>query len=497
MMSWCYFLRMLILLFCFAAVSTRALATPPSSSSQSQSSAPQQLQIPAIPYQLQRLHVERTPEETLLQLARACRYLGVTAFDVYGDFDTPYTTTTNDKIDLSKLRQLEAEMAQELGMDDGVFMPSGIMAQSIALLIHASSSSPQTAQTTTNTNKKKKKYFVCHHTSHLLLHEQNAHKELLGMEPIVVSTVDKAKGISIPPMTFSDVQNAMDHHHQQQAGIDDHDESNTNISTLILELPHREIGGKLTPWTDVLKMQEYCHDHGMKFHLDGARIFEATTGYDHKSLADVAAPFDSVYMSFYKGLGGISGSMLLGSHEFCAQARIWLQRFGGNLYTKLPNYVSGWAGFRRQWRLEDFGSSQEETQKQQPPTQQTTTALLSFPDKKRKLLSLVRELTADPLVSQVLSFDPAIPEVNMVHGYIQGASVETCTSVLERVEKQHGIRVLARVRPVLEDAPAFKLGYKASFEWTMGENNGNIPDDVFLLGWREVAKGILEEQSKQ
>merc|ERR1719276_761218 len=96
----------------------------------------------------------------------------------------------------------------------------------------------------------------------------------------------------------------------------------TGLSTLIIELPHRELGGRLTPWEDVISIGELCKKNGVKYHCDGARIFEASAGYG-KSLSELADPFDSFYISFYKGLGSISGAMLMGNKEFCDEARVW------------------------------------------------------------------------------------------------------------------------------------------------------------------------------
>jgi threonine aldolase len=53
----------------------------------------------------------------------------------------------------------------------------------------------------------------------------------------------------------------------------------TGLSTLIIELPHRELGGRLTPWEDVISIGELCKKNGVKYHCDGARIFEASAGY--------------------------------------------------------------------------------------------------------------------------------------------------------------------------------------------------------------------------
>ena len=423
--------------------------------------------LPPSVINLQRFHVERSPTETLEYLSQESQRLGVDAFDAYGDFEKDPES--------SYLRRFEAELAEELGMEDAVVMPSGGMAQSIALLIHSAATAATNTASDSN-SQKSSNYFACHHTSHLLLHENDAYRELLHMEPLILSTVDQAKGISIPPMSFSRIQRLLDE--KKKLG--------TVPSTLILELPHREIGGKVTPWHDILQIREYCRDNNIQFHMDGARLFEATTGYEDKSIQELVSAFDSVYISFYKGLGGMTGAMLLGSNEFCGQARTWLGRFGGNLYTLMPYAVSGWAGFRRQWRLESSQSESRSAQQQD--------RLLSFQEKKDKLVGLVQALAADDDIAQVLQFDPAIPETNMVHGYIS-ASVEKCSTVLDAVEREHGIRVLFRVRPVPEEAPAYKLGYKAYFEWAIGEANGEIPDDVFIHGWRAVARGLLVEDT--
>jgi threonine aldolase len=78
-------------------------------------------------------------------------------------------------------------------------------------------------------------------------------------------------------------------------------------------------------------------------HLDGARIWQTTEFYQH-SLAEIASLFDSVYVSFYKDLGGIFGAALLGTAEFIEQARIWARRAGGNPITLYPEVIAARAG---------------------------------------------------------------------------------------------------------------------------------------------------------
>jgi len=71
---------------------------------------------------------------------------------------------------------------------------------------------------------------------------------------------------------------------------------------VIVECPHREVGGKTTPWAELVALSAACREAGVALHCDGARLWEAAAAYD-KSLAEICALFDSVYVSFYKGLG--------------------------------------------------------------------------------------------------------------------------------------------------------------------------------------------------
>jgi threonine aldolase len=75
--------------------------------------------------------------------------------------------------------------------------------------------------------------------------------------------------------------------------------------------------------------------HPPSTHLDGARIWESAPYYQ-RSHAEIAALFDSVYVSLYKGLGGFAGSLLAGPEELVAAARVWRRRHGGTLSNLFP-----------------------------------------------------------------------------------------------------------------------------------------------------------------
>jgi threonine aldolase len=78
-------------------------------------------------------------------------------------------------------------------------------------------------------------------------------------------------------------------------------------------------------------------------HFDGARLWESTT-YLGQDLPTIAALADSVYVSFYKTLQGLSGAALVGSAEFVAEARAWKQRYGGNVFQQWPAVMTAMLG---------------------------------------------------------------------------------------------------------------------------------------------------------
>lgn len=203
-------------------------------------------------------------------------------------------------------------------------------------------------------------------------------------------------------------------------------------------------------------------------------------------MKETVRPFASVYVSFYKGLGAVSGgAMLLGHSEFCSEARVWLRRMGGNLYSVLPYAVSSWDGFRRNCLKVDSKLYDPEI----------------FVFRRQKLRRVLELLHADTLVSSVVRFDPAVPEVNMVHGYLR-VPYDECMAAVEKVESTIGIKVLSRVRSCscgeggnFKEESDAKFG-GCRFEWTMGESNSSIEDDHFVLGWKAFAKVLIEDPNE-
>ena len=164
--------------------------------------------------------------------------------------------------------ELEDEVCKVLGKPAAVFMPSGTMAQQIALRIHA--------------DRTGRRAVGFHPTCHLEIREDKNYQRLHGLvgvtigSPRALMTLDDLRAVPEP------------------------------LAAVLWELPQREIGGVLPSW-EALR---------------------------------------AVYVSFYKGLGGVTGACLAGPKDVIAEARAWRKRHGGMLFQMWPYAASALAGLR-------------------------------------------------------------------------------------------------------------------------------------------------------
>ncbi len=103
-----------------------------------------------------------------------------------------------------------------------------------------------------------------------------------------------------------------------------------------------------------MTISQWCRRRGIPLHFDGARIWEAAAGYG-VPIDELVRLADSIYVSFYKGLGGIGGALVAGSSDFIASLAVWKTRYAGNLYTAYPQAISGLIGLETQLsRMSDY-----------------------------------------------------------------------------------------------------------------------------------------------
>jgi threonine aldolase len=89
----------------------------------------------------------------------------------------------------------------------------------------------------------------------------------------------------------------------------------------------------------------WARGRGAAVHMDGARLWEAAPAYE-RTPAEVAALFDTVYVSFYKGLGGIAGCCVAGAADVVAEISEWRTRHGGRLFGMWPYAAAALAALR-------------------------------------------------------------------------------------------------------------------------------------------------------
>lgn len=233
---------------------------------------------------------QETVSESMLALGQAAKTLNAEA-DNYGTGGL--------------VTQLEQRVANLLGCQAALFLPSGTLAQPLALRIHA--------------DHRKGNAVALHATSHLLLHEQDGYRELWRLKA-------HSYGNRFAAPSHAEVLAAQRH----------------DIAAMVWELPMRELGGVLPSFDELVAQTSRAKAQGIATHLDGARLWQCEPALG--SLQDICRLFDSVYVSFYKDLNGIAGAMLLGSEAFIGQARIWNRRAGGNLPTLYPLALAAWVG---------------------------------------------------------------------------------------------------------------------------------------------------------
>ncbi|GMQ58441.1 aminotransferase class I/II-fold pyridoxal phosphate-dependent enzyme [Vallitalea sediminicola] len=223
------------------------------------------------------------------------------------------------------INDFEDKVAKMLGKEKAVFFPSGTMAQQIALRMWCD---------------EKKIYRVAYHPlSHLEIYEQDGLKKLHNIETVLLGKENRL-------FTIEDLKKV-----------------GTDISTLLVELPQRGIGGQLPNWEELNEILDYCKRNNIRTHLDGARLWEITPYY-HKELKEICAGFDSVYVSFYKSIGGVAGAILAGPKEFMEESKTWKRRYGGDLISLYPYIISAeyWLD-KRISKMDDYYNHAKEVAK--------------------------------------------------------------------------------------------------------------------------------------
>lgn len=192
------------------------------------------------------------------------------------------------------INECEAQVAALLGKEAAMFVPSGTMANQIALHLWTR---PGEA-------------VICEPRSHIFLYEGGAAAAQSGLQPAYTSG----------PLTATTAAEAW-------VGDGPHTPPTT---LLVVENTHNMAAGRVTDVAELTRLAAFARAKGMGLHCDGARLWNAAVALGLPE-ADLAAAFDSVSVCFSKGLGAPVGSVLAGSGAFIHKARRVRKRWGGGM----------------------------------------------------------------------------------------------------------------------------------------------------------------------
>ena len=201
--------------------------------------------------------------------------------------------------------RLEGRVADLLGKEAAVFMPTGAMASQVALRLHADARTCRT--------------IGFHPRAHIEVHERKGYEVVHQLHGMLLGD------------------------HDRLIALEDLEAVRESLAAVLLELPQRDLGGRLPSWEELTAQTSWLRTRGIAAHLDGARLWEAQPFYG-RSHAEIAGLFDTVYVSLYKGLEGLAGAVLAGQSDLVDQAREWRARLGGQLHHAWPLAVSAEIG---------------------------------------------------------------------------------------------------------------------------------------------------------
>lgn len=203
--------------------------------------------------------------------------------DVYGEDPT--------------VRRLEERAAELLGTEAALFMPSGTMANQVAMACHT----------------RPGQEVIVEAGSHIYNVELGTMSRFSGVQPRVLVG---ERGVFTAPQVAAAIR--PDLYYLAPTGL------------VCLENTHNAAGGRIWPLAGAREIVELAHARGIPVHLDGARIFNAAVAMGIP-VRELASGFDSVMFCLSKGLGCPVGSVLCGSRDFIAAARRVRKALGGGM----------------------------------------------------------------------------------------------------------------------------------------------------------------------
>ena len=199
--------------------------------------------------------------------------------------------------DDSTINNLEERVAEILGKEAAVYMPSGTMTNQVAIRTHTEPGDE----------------ILLEQSAHVYFNEAGATAALSG---VICRLIPGDRGV----FGAEDMEEAI-------RPVNNH---YPRTKLVCVENTANRGGGKVWPLEKLAEVKKTAHENGLKIHLDGARIWNAAAAMNIPE-SEIAKHFDSVSVCFSKGLGAPVGSALAGSSDFIMEARRFRKQFGGGM----------------------------------------------------------------------------------------------------------------------------------------------------------------------
>ncbi|MBO9565665.1 MAG: aminotransferase class I/II-fold pyridoxal phosphate-dependent enzyme [Niastella sp.] len=201
---------------------------------------------------------------------------------------------------------LEKKFMAITGKESAIYMPSGTMANQLAIAVLCGDNT---------------KVFV-QEASHVFRDEADAAQSIHNKRLIPLAPNE-------PAFTLEMLQASLKYHEEGEV-------FKSGIGAIAIESPVRRCDGRTVPVEEIRKIAAFCKEKGYKLHFDGARVHLASA-FNGVSVGEYARHFDSVYISLYKYLGAPGGAMLCGDKEVIGKMRHLMKVHGGTMYQSWVN----------------------------------------------------------------------------------------------------------------------------------------------------------------
>lgn len=196
---------------------------------------------------------------------------------------------------------LQKRFEKITGKEKAIYMPSGTMANQLAIAVLSGENS---------------KVFV-QDTSHVYRDEADAAQSVFNKR--------------LMPLAKNETYFTADILKQAIENLDNEEVFKSGIGCVSIENPVRRTDERMVPLEEIKKISAYCRSNNIKLHLDGARIYMAAA-WSGISVKEYASYFDTIYISLYKYLGASGGAILCGDKEVIDKMPHLIKIHGGNMY---------------------------------------------------------------------------------------------------------------------------------------------------------------------